>query len=47
MLYNYFNSLKQKDIHIIFKNSVRTSKKTQQFFVTKINILMLFTVRIL
>jgi hypothetical protein len=29
-------------VFIIFKNSVRTSKKTQHFTITKINYLMLF-----
>jgi hypothetical protein len=30
-----FNSLKQKFIQIIFKNSVRTSKRTPHFTITK------------
>jgi hypothetical protein len=31
------NSLKPKVIYITFKNSVDTTKKTQQFIITKIN----------
>jgi hypothetical protein len=34
-----FNPLKP---HLVFKNSVRTAKKTQHFTITKINWLMLF-----
>jgi len=37
-----FNPLEPALIQIIFTNSVRTSKKTQHFTVTKINRLMLF-----
>jgi hypothetical protein len=37
-----FNPLKSKLIQIIFKNSVRTAKKTQHFTITKINWLILF-----
>jgi hypothetical protein len=36
------NLLKSKFVQIIFKNSVRTSKKTQHFSITKINWLKLF-----
>jgi hypothetical protein len=36
------NSLKPKLVYIIYKNSVRTAKKTQLFTITKINWLMLF-----
>jgi hypothetical protein len=36
------NPLKPKLVLIIFKNSVRTAKKTQHFTITKINWLMLF-----
>jgi hypothetical protein len=35
-------TLKPKLIQILFKNSVRTAKKTQLFTITKINWLMLF-----
>jgi hypothetical protein len=38
----YINCLKPKLIKIIFKNSVRTAKKTQHFTITKINWLTLF-----
>jgi hypothetical protein len=34
--------LKPKLVKIIFKNSVRTAKKTQHFTITKIDWLMLF-----
>jgi hypothetical protein len=37
-----FNLLKQKLVKIIFKNLVRTAKKTQLFTITKINWLTLF-----
>jgi hypothetical protein len=37
-----FNPLKPKLIKNIFKNSVRTAKKTQHFTITKINWLTLF-----
>jgi hypothetical protein len=36
------NPLKPKLVQIIFKNSVRTAKKTPHFTITKINWLMLF-----
>jgi hypothetical protein len=36
------NPLKPKFVQIIFKNSVRTAKKTQLFTITKINLLTLF-----
>jgi hypothetical protein len=36
------NYLKPKLAEILFKNSVRTSKKTQHFTITKINWLTLF-----
>jgi hypothetical protein len=36
------NPLKSKFVQIIFKNSVRTAKKTQHFTITKINWLTLF-----
>jgi hypothetical protein len=36
------NPLKPKPVQTIFKNSVRTAKKTQHFTITKINWLMLF-----
>jgi hypothetical protein len=39
---NLFNPLKPKLVEIIFKNSVRTAKKTQLFTITKINWLTLF-----
>jgi hypothetical protein len=35
-------SLKSKLVYIIFKNSVRTSKRTRQFTFTEINWLMVF-----
>jgi hypothetical protein len=38
-----FNPLEPKLIYIIFKNSIRTTNKTQHFYVTKIIWLMLFT----
>jgi hypothetical protein len=38
----FLSPLKPKHVWIIFKNSVRTSKKTQLFTITKINWLMLF-----
>jgi hypothetical protein len=38
----YFNPLKSKLVKIVFKNSVRTAKKTQHFTITKINWLTLF-----
>jgi hypothetical protein len=37
-----FNPLKLEVVQIIFKNAVRTSKRTQHFTLTKINWLMLF-----
>jgi hypothetical protein len=37
-----FNPLKPKLVQIIFKNSVRTAKKTQLFTITKIKFLTLF-----
>jgi hypothetical protein len=37
-----FNPLKTKLVQIIFKNSVRTAKKTLHFTITKINWLTLF-----
>jgi hypothetical protein len=37
-----FKPLKPKLVQIIFKNSVRTAKKTQNFTITKINWLTLF-----
>jgi hypothetical protein len=37
-----WNPLKPKLVYIIFKNSVRTSKRTPHFTITKINWLMLF-----
>jgi hypothetical protein len=37
-----FNPLKPKLIQIIYKDSVRTTKKTQFFTITKISWLMLF-----
>jgi hypothetical protein len=39
---DYINPLKPKLVQIIFKNSVRTSKKTPHFTMTKINWLTLF-----
>jgi hypothetical protein len=36
------NLLEPKLVQIIFKNSARTSKKTQHFTITKINRLILF-----
>jgi hypothetical protein len=36
------NPLKPKLVKIIYKNSVRTAKKTQHFTITKINWLTLF-----
>jgi hypothetical protein len=39
---NNTNPLKPKLVEVIFKNSVRTSKKTQLFTITKISSLMLF-----
>jgi hypothetical protein len=38
----YFNPLKPKLVQIVFKNSVRTAKKTQHFTITKISWLTLF-----
>jgi hypothetical protein len=37
-----FKPLKAKLVEIIFKNSVRTSTRTQYFTIAKINCLMLF-----
>jgi hypothetical protein len=37
-----FNPLKPKLVQIIYKNSERTAKKTQDFTITKINWLRLF-----
>jgi hypothetical protein len=37
-----FNPLKPKLVYIIFKNSVRTSKGTPHFTVTKINWITMF-----
>jgi hypothetical protein len=37
-----FNPLKPKLVQIVFKNLVRTAKKTQLFTITKINMLMQF-----
>jgi hypothetical protein len=39
---NWVNILKPKLVYIIFKNSVRTAKKTQHFTITKVNWLMMF-----
>jgi hypothetical protein len=39
---DYESPLKTKVVYILFKNSVRTSKRTPNFTVTKINWLMLF-----
>jgi hypothetical protein len=39
-----FNPLKPKLVKIIVKNSVRTSKRTQHFAITRIDLLMLFKV---
>jgi hypothetical protein len=36
------NPLKMKLVYILFKNSVRTSKRTPHFTITRINLLMLF-----
>jgi hypothetical protein len=36
------NPLKPKLVYMLFKNSVRTSKRTPHFTITKINWLMLF-----
>jgi hypothetical protein len=36
------NPLKPKLVFVIFKNIVRTSKRTPHFTITKINLLMLF-----
>jgi hypothetical protein len=38
----YINALKPKLVWIIFKNSVRTAKKTLHFTITKINWLTMF-----
>jgi hypothetical protein len=38
----YINPLKMKLIYTVHKNSVRTSKRTTNFTITKINWLMLF-----
>jgi hypothetical protein len=38
----YFNPSKMKLVYILFKNSVRTSKRTRHFTITKINWLTLF-----
>jgi hypothetical protein len=38
----FFDPLKPVLVQIIFKNSVRTAKKTQHFTITKINWLKLF-----
>jgi hypothetical protein len=38
----YINPLKTKLVYILFKNPVRTSKRTQGFTITKINWLTLF-----
>jgi hypothetical protein len=37
-----FKSLKPKLVYILFKNSVRTSKRTPHFTITNIKWLMLF-----
>jgi hypothetical protein len=37
-----FNPLKPKFVYMLFKNSVRTSKRTPNFTITKINWLMVF-----
>jgi hypothetical protein len=39
---NHINPLKPKLVQIIFKNLVRTAKKTQHFTIKKINWLTLF-----
>jgi hypothetical protein len=39
---NTINPLQPNLVYIIFKNSVRTAKKTQHFTITKINWLTLF-----
>jgi hypothetical protein len=39
--HQFLNSLKPKLVYIIFKNSVRTSKRTQHFTITRINLLTL------
>jgi hypothetical protein len=41
-LMSLLNPMKLKLVQIIFKNSVCTSKKTQDFFITKTSWLMLF-----
>jgi hypothetical protein len=38
----YINALKMKLFYILVKNSVRTSKRTPHFTITKINWLILF-----
>jgi hypothetical protein len=38
----YLNPLKPKFMYMIFKNSVRTAKKTQHFTIIKMNWLTLF-----
>jgi hypothetical protein len=38
----YFNPLKPTLIYMLFKNSVRTSKRTPHFIITNINWLKLF-----
>jgi hypothetical protein len=43
LVHNYFfNHLKPKLVYINFKNSVRTSKRTQHFAITTISLLTLF-----
>jgi hypothetical protein len=42
MSLNIINPLKPKLVYMLFKNSVRTSKRTPHFTFTKINWLMLF-----
>jgi hypothetical protein len=42
MLIREFIPLKPKLVYILFKDSVRTSKRTPYFTITKINLLTMF-----
>jgi hypothetical protein len=42
LISDLINALKPKLVYIVFKNSVRTSKRTPHFTITAINLLTLF-----
>jgi hypothetical protein len=42
IFFSCFSPLNTKLVYMLFKNSVRTSKRTPNFTITSINVLMLF-----